>query len=212
MDQQKTGSFLKELRCEKSITQAELAEMLGVSNRSVSRWENGVTMPDFDLLIELAKYYEVEVGEILNGERRESGILDREGKDRGGPDKEKKDTGTYSEIFDNKERRNSSMDSKMKETEELMLKVTDYNNTEYHFFSKRICVMLTIAVIGMGIYVALEMAELTRIQPYEWISNFVLGLVTGTLFIGVLYSSRYMIKVRAAKMRLLSKIRKIRQK
>lgn len=70
MNQQKIGLFLKELRTEKSITQAELAELLGVSNRSISRWENGTTMPDFDLLIELAKYYDVEVGEILDGERR----------------------------------------------------------------------------------------------------------------------------------------------
>lgn len=70
MDQQKTGQFLKMLRSQKSITQAELAEVLGVSNRSISRWENGTTMPDFDLVIELAKYYEVEVGEILDGERK----------------------------------------------------------------------------------------------------------------------------------------------
>lgn len=71
MDQQKTGQFLKMLRSQKSITQAELAEVLGVSNRSISRWENGTTMPDFDLVIELAKYYEVEVGEILDGERKD---------------------------------------------------------------------------------------------------------------------------------------------
>lgn len=43
MDQTKVGLFLKELRSEKSITQAELAELLGVSNRSISRWENGVS-------------------------------------------------------------------------------------------------------------------------------------------------------------------------
>ena len=43
MDQQKTGQFLKMLRSQKSITQAELAEVLGVSNRSISRWENGTT-------------------------------------------------------------------------------------------------------------------------------------------------------------------------
>lgn len=44
MNQQKVGLFLKELRSEKSITQAELAELIGVSNRSISRWENGTTM------------------------------------------------------------------------------------------------------------------------------------------------------------------------
>lgn len=43
MDQQKIGHFLKELRNEKKLTQAELAEMLGVTNRSISRWENGVS-------------------------------------------------------------------------------------------------------------------------------------------------------------------------
>ena len=71
MNQQKIGQFLKTLRNQKSITQAELAEILGVSNRSISRWENGTTMPDFDLVIELARYYEVEVGEILDGERKD---------------------------------------------------------------------------------------------------------------------------------------------
>lgn len=72
MNQQKVGEFLKTLRNQKYITQAELAEVLGVSNRSISRWENGTTMPDFDLVIELAKYYEVEVGEILDGERKDN--------------------------------------------------------------------------------------------------------------------------------------------
>ena len=64
------GSNLSTLRSRLSLSQEELAELLGVSNRSISRWENGTTMPDFDLLIELAKYYDVEVGEILDGERR----------------------------------------------------------------------------------------------------------------------------------------------
>lgn len=71
-DQIKIGKFLKELRAEHSLTQAQVAEILGVSNRSISRWENGTTMPDFDLLIELAQYYDVEVGEILNGERKDN--------------------------------------------------------------------------------------------------------------------------------------------
>lgn len=69
MNQQKVGKLLKELRNEKGMTQEQLAEMLGVSNRSISRWENGVTMPDFDLLIQMAEFYDVEIGEILDGER-----------------------------------------------------------------------------------------------------------------------------------------------
>ena len=70
MDQKKIGEFLKRLRGEKGLTQERLAELLGVSNRSVSRWENGRNMPDFDLLMELARCYDVSVEEILDGERR----------------------------------------------------------------------------------------------------------------------------------------------
>lgn len=69
MNQQKIGRFLRELRCEKEWTQEQLAERLGISNRSVSRWENGNTMPDFDLLLQLARLYDVDVEEILDGER-----------------------------------------------------------------------------------------------------------------------------------------------
>lgn len=70
MDQQKIGSFLKELRKEKSISQEQLAEKLNVSRRTVSRWETGNNLPDLDLLIELADYYQVDLRELLNGERK----------------------------------------------------------------------------------------------------------------------------------------------
>ena len=70
MDQRKNGKFLKELRKEKNLTQEQLAEMLGVSNRSVSRWENGVNMPDFDLVIEIVNYFDVTIEEFLDGERK----------------------------------------------------------------------------------------------------------------------------------------------
>ena len=70
MDQQKIGRFLKELRKEKGITQEQLAEQFSVSNRTISRWENGNNMPDLDILIEISDYYEVDLREILNGERK----------------------------------------------------------------------------------------------------------------------------------------------
>ena len=53
MDQMKIGAYLKELRKEKNLTQEQIAEKFGVSQRSVSRWENGYTMPDISILIEL---------------------------------------------------------------------------------------------------------------------------------------------------------------
>ena len=69
MNQEKIGLFLKDLRKESGMTQEQLAEKLNVSNRTISRWENARTMPDFDFLIELAKIYDVSVEELLKGER-----------------------------------------------------------------------------------------------------------------------------------------------
>lgn len=70
IDQAKIGIFLRELRQEKGKTQEEIATMLGMSSRSVSRWENGNTMPDLALLVELADYYDVDIREIIDGERK----------------------------------------------------------------------------------------------------------------------------------------------
>lgn len=70
MNQQKIGSFLKELRKEKGLTQEQLAESLGTSRRTVSRWETGSNMPDLDILIDIADFYGVELRELLDGERK----------------------------------------------------------------------------------------------------------------------------------------------
>ena len=70
MDQVKIGAFLKRLRKEKNFTQEQLAEQLGVSNRTVSRWETGSNMPDISLLVEIAEFYNISVAELIDGERR----------------------------------------------------------------------------------------------------------------------------------------------
>lgn len=70
MDQKKTGSLLKELRKEKGMTQEQLAEYLNVSGRTISRWETGSNMPDLDILIELSDYYDIDIRELLDGERK----------------------------------------------------------------------------------------------------------------------------------------------
>ncbi|MEG0900145.1 MAG: helix-turn-helix domain-containing protein [Oscillospiraceae bacterium] len=70
MNQQKIGEFLKTLRKEKGLTQEQFAEIVNVSNRTVSRWENGNNMPDLDILIQLSDYYEIELRELLEGERK----------------------------------------------------------------------------------------------------------------------------------------------
>lgn len=68
MNQKMIGGFLKNLRKDKGITQEQFAEIMGVSGRTVSRWETGSNMPDLDILIQIADYYEVEIREILDGE------------------------------------------------------------------------------------------------------------------------------------------------
>lgn len=70
MDMKKIGNFLKSLRKEKGLTQEQLAEKFGVAGRTVSRWENATNMPDLSMLIQIAEFFNVEVKEILNGERQ----------------------------------------------------------------------------------------------------------------------------------------------
>ena len=77
MNSKEIGAFLKQLRKEKRITQEQLAEILGVSGRTVSRWETGTNLPDLSILVQISEYYNVEIGEILNGERK-SGNMDNE--------------------------------------------------------------------------------------------------------------------------------------
>lgn len=61
---------MKELRKEKGLTQEQFAEQFNVSRRSVSRWETGNNMPDLDTLVEMADYYEIDLRELLDGERK----------------------------------------------------------------------------------------------------------------------------------------------
>ena len=78
MDQKKIGSFLKELRKEKDLTQEQLAEVLNVSGRTVSRWETGNNMPDISILVEIAEFYDVSIPEIIEGERKSGKMNDNE--------------------------------------------------------------------------------------------------------------------------------------
>lgn len=69
MDQIKTGKFIATLRKEKDLTQEQLGEKLGVTNKTISRWENGNYMPDIQMLSLLAKEFDVSINELISGER-----------------------------------------------------------------------------------------------------------------------------------------------
>ena len=69
MDQIKMGKFIAALRKEKSLTQEKLGEKLGVTNKTVSRWENGNYMPDVEMLSLLSEEFGVSINELISGER-----------------------------------------------------------------------------------------------------------------------------------------------
>ena len=72
MNQENIGKFIAKLRKEKKLTQEQLAERLGVHNRSVSRWENGSSMPDYAVLPMLANELGVSVAELVEGKKKET--------------------------------------------------------------------------------------------------------------------------------------------
>ncbi len=69
MNQEKIGKFIAELRKEKNMTQEQLAEKMGVTDKSISRWENGKTMPDISMLSILANELNCTIQELLNGRK-----------------------------------------------------------------------------------------------------------------------------------------------
>jgi transcriptional regulator with XRE-family HTH domain len=81
MDQIKIGNFIAFLRKEQNLTQRELAERLGVTDRAVSKWENGRGMPDLSLLVPLCEVLNISVNELLCGERIEKEDLPEKAQD-----------------------------------------------------------------------------------------------------------------------------------
>lgn len=69
MDQVKNGKFIADLRKENGLTQQALGDELGVTNKTISRWENGVYMPDIEMLGLLSQRFQVSINELLRGER-----------------------------------------------------------------------------------------------------------------------------------------------
>ena len=68
MDQIKIGKFIAERRKQVNLTQAQLAERLNVTDRAVSKWETGKSMPDSSIMITLCEILKINVNDLLNGE------------------------------------------------------------------------------------------------------------------------------------------------
>ena len=72
MRQQETGVFIAKKRKEKNLTQEQLAERLGVSNKTVSKWENGKCMPDYTVVESLCKELNITLSELLAGKETDA--------------------------------------------------------------------------------------------------------------------------------------------
>ena len=71
MNQEKIGQFIKKIRQDNKLTQKELADKLGVTFQAVSKWENGKNVPDISILKEMSKMFNVDIDEILDGEKKD---------------------------------------------------------------------------------------------------------------------------------------------
>ena len=69
MDQLKIGKFIAECRKQKQLTQLQLADKLGITDKAISKWERGIAMPDASIMLELCDILCISVNELLNGER-----------------------------------------------------------------------------------------------------------------------------------------------
>ena len=68
MDQIKIGKFIAECRKKNNLTQMELAEKLDITDRAISKWENGKAMPDSSIMLDLCNELKISVNELLSGE------------------------------------------------------------------------------------------------------------------------------------------------
>lgn len=71
MNQIKTGKFISQKRKEKNLTQEQLSEKLGVSNKTISKWETGKCMPDYSIVKSLCEELEITVSELIDGKEAE---------------------------------------------------------------------------------------------------------------------------------------------
>ena len=69
MDQLKIGKFISECRKQKNLTQMQLSEKLGITDKAISKWERGIAMPDSSIMLELCEILGISVNELLSGEK-----------------------------------------------------------------------------------------------------------------------------------------------
>ena len=77
MNQEKIGEFIKKIRKDNHLTQKEFAELFGVTYQAVSKWENGLNIPDIATLKEISKKFNVDINDLLDGENKKKNYFKR---------------------------------------------------------------------------------------------------------------------------------------
>ena len=72
MDQIKIGKFIAGCRKQKNLSQLQLAERLGITDKAISKWERGISKPSSSIMLELCDILDISVNELLNGEKTNS--------------------------------------------------------------------------------------------------------------------------------------------
>jgi transcriptional regulator with XRE-family HTH domain len=157
----KTGEFIKSLRNEKGLTQEQLSEQFSVSRRTVSRWETGTNTPDLDILIEMADYFNVDLRELLDGER-----INRK------MDKELKDTVKKVADYSNNEKKKITTMARVyfiigiiALVTNIILTVSDLPETFWIGFAEGSTIGLALAAMIIGlIYTSGHLAKLIALK------------------------------------------------
>ncbi|MBQ9659156.1 MAG: helix-turn-helix transcriptional regulator [Clostridia bacterium] len=129
MNQIKIGKFIAQCRNENNLTQEALGEKLGVTNKTISRWENGHYLPDIEMLQLLSKEFNISINELITGER----IKD----------------------IDYKEKAEENLIKALENSSfSLKEKIDFYKNKwkKEHFFELTIEMLLILLIIGVGFY------------------------------------------------------------
>ena len=92
----------------------------------------------------------------------------------------------------------------------MKFEIADFNNVEPEFFSKKMCIMFACAFWGMVVFAVIDMLGLERTQPYATIVSIACGFVSGTLLTGLVYASRYIVKLKVARTRLIKTLRRLK--
>lgn len=153
MTNERIGTFIAQMRKERKITQEQLAERLGVSNRSVSRWENGKTLPDLSLMEDICEELDITISELLNGEKET-------------PDLETKEAVTLVAALTEQEqaRKEKELKERIYSGQLLLTTVIIYDWMYFMGFLEnemRVSLRVTLILLGMG----LQLTGILRSRP-----------------------------------------------